>query len=348
MERDWAVAIRLTSTSRVRRGVALAVALTAATSIAVYSGAAGAAPQPSISDVQAQVNSLQAKVDKIGQQYDQASQVLSAAKARLAMVEKQAAAAQARYTQARAQLAAVAVNSYENANQTSILGLLTSGNPTAVLNQASLFTQLAGTHNMETTQFLAAAQHLASLRQQRQRTEMGISQLHSQIAAQQASLNKLLASHKALLASLTAAQQATVTATTTGGGGSSTPVTYTGPTSTQADQAVKFAYAQIGKPYVWGATGPNAYDCSGLVQAAWASAGVSIPRVTYDQWAALPHISLSALQPGDLIYYDGEGHVAMYVGNNMIIDAPRTGLNVELIPMNTDWYAQTEDGAVRP
>jgi cell wall-associated NlpC family hydrolase len=332
----------------VRRGAALAIALIAATGIAVYSGDAGAAPQPSISEVQAQVNALQAKVDQIGERYDSAGQQLANAKARLILVDKQAAAAQAQYTVARNQLAAVAVDAYENANSTSILGLLTGGDPAAVLNQASLLTQLAGTHNMQTTQFLAAATHLASLRQQQQRTELGISQLHSQVAAQQASITKLLDSRKALLASLTAAQQATVTATTTGGGGSPTPVTYTGPTSTQAEKAVAFAYAQIGKPYVWGATGPDSYDCSGLVQAAWASAGVSIPRTTYDQWAALPHVSLSALQPGDLIYYNSEGHVSIFVGNGMIIDAPQTGMDVELIPMDTSWYQQTEDGATRP
>jgi peptidoglycan DL-endopeptidase CwlO len=316
--------------------------------MAVYSGDAGAAPQPSISQVQAQVNSLQARVDKLGEQYDSAGQQLAGAKARLTLVDKQATAAEAQYTLSRNQLAAVAVDAYENANETSVLGLITSGDPAAVLNQASLLTQLAGTHNLQTTQFLAAAQRLASLRQQQQQTELGISQLHSQVAAQQASITKLLDGRKALLASLTAAQQATVTSTTTGGGGSSTPVTYPGPTGTQADTAVAFAYKQIGKPYVWGATGPDSYDCSGLVQAAWAAAGVSIPRVTYDQWAALPHISLSALQPGDLIYYNGEGHVSMYVGKGMIIDAPRTGLNVELIPLNTDWYVQNEDGATRP
>jgi len=138
----------------------------------------------------------------------------------------------------------------------------------------------------------------------------------------------------------------TTGATGTSGTSGTTTSTYTGPTNTQAGEAVAFAYAQLGKPYQWGATGPGAYDCSGLVQAAWAAAGVSIPRVTYDQWAALPHISASSLQPGDLVYYEGEGHVAMYVGGGYIIDAPRTGLTVEKVPM-TGWYANF-DGAVRP
>src|SRR6202044_3798807 len=120
-----------------------------------------------------------------------------------------------------------------------------------------------------------------------------------------------------------------------GGQSGSTPVAYTGPTGTQADKAVAFAYAQLGKPYVYGATGPSSYDCSGLTQAAWAAAGVSIPRTTYEQWAALPHIPLSELQPGDLIYYNGESHTAIYVGGGYIIDAPHTGASVEKIPEST-------------
>jgi len=171
--------------------------------------------------------------------------------------------------------------------------------------------------------------------------------LQAQIAGQKAKLAKLLAGKQATLDSMTAAQQAQVEASAVGAAGSTSAV-YTGPTTTQAQRAVAFAYAQLGKPYVWGATGPGSYDCSGLVQAAWASVGVSIPRVTYDQWAALPHVSASSIQPGDLLFYEGEGHVAMYVGDGYIIDAPQTGLDVERIPMNTGWYAQNFDGAVRP
>jgi cell wall-associated NlpC family hydrolase len=99
---------------------------------------------------------------------------------------------------------------------------------------------------------------------------------------------------------------------------------------------------------VWGATGPGSYDCSGLAQAAWASAGVAIPRTTYEQWAALPHVPMSAIQPGDLIFFDGIGHVAIYVGNDMIIDAPQPGEVVERVSLSTPWYASTLDGAARP
>jgi peptidoglycan DL-endopeptidase CwlO len=329
------------------RSIALAAAVAVAAGLAIYGGAAGAAPQPTISQVQAQVNGLQAKIDKIGEQYDQVTGQLSAARGRLAAVRRQADREQAQFDAARTKLAQVAVAAYENSAQTSSAGLLFSADPAAVLGQASLLQQLASSHQAQAAQLLTSARELASVQQELQRTEDGIAALHAQLAARKAALGKLLSSRQATLDSLTTAQQGQVGAVGVGAGGTTTAV-YTGPTTTQAEKAVAFAYTQLGKPYQWGATGPGSYDCSGLVQAAWAAAGVSIPRVTYDQWAALPHIATSSIQPGDLLFYDGEGHVAMYVGDGYIIDAPTTGLDVQKVPMNTDWYAQTFDGAVRP
>ena len=122
---------------------------------------------------------------------------------------------------------------------------------------------------------------------------------------------------------------------------------YTGPTRTQAEKAVAFAYAQLGKPYVWGASGPGSYDCSGLMMAAWAYAGVSIPRVSYDQMSALPAVSLSALQPGDILGFAGNSHVGLYVGHGMVIDAPHSGAVVEKVAL-AGWYQSELDGAVQP
>ena len=328
------------------RGVAL-TAIAAVAGLAAYGGAAGAAPQPTVGQVQAQVNDLQAKIDTIGQQYDQVTGQLTAARGRLAAVHQQATAAQARFDAVRTELAQVAVAAYEDSSQDSVAGLLSSADPASVLGRPSVLQQLASTHQVQAAQLLASAHQVTAVQQQLQRTEDGIVALHTQLAARKNALSKLLASRQATLSSLTTGQQGQVAASGVGAGGTSTGV-YTGPTSTQAEKAVAFAYAQLGKPYVWGATGPGSYDCSGLVQAAWESAGVSIARVTYDQWATLPHIATSSLQPGDLLYYNGEGHVSMYVGNGYIIDAPRTGLTVQKIPMNTDWYAQSFDGAVRP
>jgi peptidoglycan DL-endopeptidase CwlO len=340
-----------------RRAAIVGAVLAVASGVAVYTGAAGAgaAPAPTISSVQAEVNSLQGKVDTIGQRYDAAQQQLTAAKARLAQITKRANRAEAQYKAASVTLAAVAVATYENSNSTSVLGLLTSGSPDAVLSQASLLLQVEGTHNQEAQQFLTLAGELSTIKAERQHTEEGVAQVQQQIATQKASLTKLLAKQKTVLESLqSAAAAAQVQANTVGGSNNSstttttTPTTYTGPTATQAEKAVAFAYAQLGKPYVWGATGPDSYDCSGLVQAAWAAAGVSIPRTTYEQWAALPSVPLSDLQPGDLIMYNGESHVAIYVGGGYIIDAPHTGAVVEKLSESNSWYSGSADGAVRP
>ena len=120
--------------------------------------------------------------------------------------------------------------------------------------------------------------------------------------------------------------------------------------------AVNFAKQQEGVPYVWGGETPGAgFDCSGLVQWAWAQAGYAMPRTTEEQWAALPHVPLNQLQPGDLLYYynlDGDNavdHVVMYVGSgpwgtNTIIAAAYTGTNISLAPIFTAGLV----GAARP
>jgi cell wall-associated NlpC family hydrolase len=300
-----------------------------------------------VSQVQARIDQLTSQFDKVSVQLDQAGQQLSAARSKLSQVRVHLNYANAQFQAAQNTVAQNAAAEFEDSGATSVAGVLTSGDPSVVLQQGSLLMELSGNRNAQTQQLLTDASALTGAEQQEQRTENGVAALQSQLASQKDSLGKLIATEKATLAGLTVPQQQTVVSNSIGGGGTTT-ATYTGPTSTQADQAVAFAYAQLGKPYQWGATGPDSFDCSGLAQAAWAAAGVSIPRDTYEQWAALPHIASSDIQPGDLLYYDGVGHVAMYVGDGYIIDAPQTGLDVEKIPMDTEWYAANFVGAVQP
>ncbi|MGW1930764.1 C40 family peptidase, partial [Streptomyces sp. NPDC001919] len=103
----------------------------------------------------------------------------------------------------------------------------------------------------------------------------------------------------------------------------------------RASQAVSFARAQLGKPYVWGATGPSGYDCSGLTQAAWRAAGVTLPRTTYTQINAGRRVSRSQLAPGDLVFfYSGISHVGLYIGGGQMIHAPRPGAPVRIAPID--------------
>jgi cell wall-associated NlpC family hydrolase len=336
-----------------RRGLTLAASLAMASclavtgALAVGGGIAGAAPQPTAAQVQAKINRLTSQFDKVSVQLDQASQRLSAAQSRLSQARVHLDSANARFQAAQALEARTAAATFEDSGATSIAGVLTAGDPSQVLQQGSVLIELSGHQKAQTRLLLAAAAELSGVEQQMQRTKDGVAALKAQLATQKSTLGKLITTEKATLASLTVPQQQTVASNTIGAGGTTT-ATYTGPTSTQADKAVAFAYGQLGKPYQWGATGPSSFDCSGLAQAAWAAAGVAIPRDTYEQWAALPHIATSAIQPGDLLYYDGIGHVAMYVGGGYIIDAPQTGMDVQKIPMTTGWYASTFIGAARP
>ena len=334
--------------SRIRRGVATATGLVAVGGLAVFASGAGAAPQPTVDQVQARINQLTSQFDRVSQQFDQASQQLSAAQSRLSQVRAHLNHANAQFQAAQASVAQNAAAAFEDTGASSMAGVLTSGDPAVVLQQGSLLMELSGTRNAQTRQLLTDASQLAGVEQEMQRTEAGVATLKSQLAGHKDSLGKVIATEKATLASLTVPQQQTVVSNSIGANGSSAPQQYTGPTTTQAGKAVAFVYAQLGKPYVWGATGPGAYDCSGLVQAAWAAAGVTIPRTTYEQWAALPHIATSTIQPGDLVFFDGIGHVAMYVGGGYIIDAPQTGMVVQKLPMNYNWYASTFVGAARP
>ncbi|MEV0261698.1 NlpC/P60 family protein [Streptomyces sp. NPDC050617] len=113
----------------------------------------------------------------------------------------------------------------------------------------------------------------------------------------------------------------------------------------KADKAIAFARAQMGKPYVWGATGPNSYDCSGLTQAAWKAAGVDLPRTTWDQVKTGTRVATDDLQPGDLVFfYDDISHVGMYIGDGKMIHAPKPGANVRVESI----YYMPIYGSVRP
>ncbi|MGW2461634.1 NlpC/P60 family protein [Streptomyces sp. NPDC001761] len=104
-----------------------------------------------------------------------------------------------------------------------------------------------------------------------------------------------------------------------------------GKASAQGEKAVRYATRQLGKPYVWGAEGPDSFDCSGLTSQAWAAAGHPVPRTSQEQWRQLRHVAVKDMRPGDLvIYFDDATHVGMYIGEGRIIHAPRPGRTVTI------------------
>ena len=106
----------------------------------------------------------------------------------------------------------------------------------------------------------------------------------------------------------------------------------------KAERAIKVAKKHLGDPYVWGATGPHAFDCSGLVQFAWRKAGVKLPRTTWSMLDAVKKkVSLAHLKPGDLIFIEGGGHVGMYLGHKRVINAPHSGAVVRIDKLKGYW-----------
>ncbi|MGH2827413.1 MAG: NlpC/P60 family protein [Actinomycetota bacterium] len=116
-------------------------------------------------------------------------------------------------------------------------------------------------------------------------------------------------------------------------------------TNSRAGIAVNAALSQVGKPYQWGAAGPDSYDCSGLTMWAWAQAGVGLPHNSGMQYGSLPHVSTSSLQPGDLLFFGSPiHHVGMYIGGGQMVEAPYTGSQVRVV----SWQRSDFVGAARP
>ncbi len=324
------------------RARAVAAGVIAVAALASTAGVASAAPQPTIPQVQKKLARLMSQEDMVGQQYDQTVQQLASAQQQLGVINREVGRDTAQFQSMRSQIAQLAAAAYENGSMTSMGALLTSANPQTVISQASMIEQLSSTQGAELREFIAAARQVTNAQQTARRDEAAVVALQQQQLARKRAIASAVNAEQTLLNQLTGAAQILAA------GGGVTTGTYTGPTNTPGEKAVAFAYAQLGKPYVWGATGPDSYDCSGLVQAAWAAAGVAIPRTTYDQYASLPHVPMSSLQLGDLVFFDALGHVGIYIGGGNIIDAPQSGEDVEIISLSSAWYAQTVVGAARP
>ncbi len=323
--------------------MAISLGLFAAGALVMTGGVASGAPQPTVTQIQQKLNKLNTQADKLDDQFNQVQQELTSANQRLALVNKQAARYLVTFDAMRTQVAQIAAQQFENSALTTPEALLTSGDPQEILNQSSILLELSSSNRSAMRQYFAAARRLESAQQSARRAKDAIASLKTKLASKKTTLKKAIAQQQSLLAQLTPAQNTGL------GAGGTTVGQFTGPTNTQAEKAVAFAYEALGCPYVFGGTGPcgSGYDCSGLTMQAWASAGVSIERTSEDQWASLPHVSTSALEPGDILVFSGASHVGIYVGNNMLIDAPHTGLDVEKVAL-TGWYLSNLDGAVRP
>jgi cell wall-associated NlpC family hydrolase len=202
------------------------------------------------------------------------------------------------------------------------VNLLSSGDADQFLAGLGAVEALNSTRADALERFGKTSKVLKNRRAQLQDRKASLTSARKDADAKREKIRKQYAAAKAELARLTAAQQATFNASNT----TMPKVAASG----RAKAAINFALAQLGDPYVYGGTGPNSWDCSGLVMKAWAAAGVSLPRVVGPQMAATTRVPMNALQPGDLVAYGDMSHIGMYLGGGRVVDAPRPGKSVEI------------------
>jgi cell wall-associated NlpC family hydrolase len=321
---------------------AVGVTAAALASVTLMSESAHAAPaKPSISEVKKQIDTLNQQAEVATQQYDQAKEKTATARTKANQLLAQVAQKTQKMNETRRVLGQFATAQYRDGGIDQTTQLFLSSNPEQFLEQSHMLDRLSSTQEQALETFKVQQEQANIQRQQATASLDELSRAQSKLATQKKNVQTKLAAAQKLLNSLTAEQRAKIAAmhpaSTSSSSSSSAGVSYTynGPASGRAAAAIQFALAQRGKPYVSGGTGPNAYDCSGLTQAAYKAAGVGIGRTTWDQVKDGVAVSQSDLRPGDLVFfYSGISHVGIYLGNGEIVHAPHTGATVEIAPMS--------------
>ena len=344
----------------------LAVIATLLASTLVVSSPAGATPptQPTIASVRQQLDELAKKNSQLVDKYDGVQIRVAQRTAAAARAAQQSVRARQLAGQAHRALVQVLQAQYEGSGFGAAGALLDSSSTTNYLDRLDLM-NLVAVHTdqvvKEAKQTRAAAATAADRAAQlldqakTERAALGAAKgaVEKQIGKYRALLDRLTAEQRAAIERARAAQLAQARAamdqgqqpdaatpqeqTTTKHRHSAPPpptFVITGAPSAKALIAVKFALAQVGKPYVFGADGPGSYDCSGLTMASWRAAGVHLPHQAAAQYNRGTHVSVNELLPGDLVfYYQPIGHVSIYIGNGLLVSAPQPGQNVEIVKL---------------
>lgn len=331
----------------IKAAPALVAATVIGVSTALVSSSSVYATPDAVATAQKNLDMLRAQSSAADAKYSALQAQVDAANVSLTKATAQLKQSQAQVAQIRKGLGQIALINFQTAGLGATTQLVTSSNDSDFLGNLAVMQSISSRSNGQLQELQSAQADAQQAQAQAQAARdtitkakdqqaKAVADIRQKMVAQQAIFSRLDAAEKARLA---AAEQAAANAQAQSNGLATTATSSTtkvtaASASGRAATAIAFAMAQIGKPYVWGATGPNAYDCSGLMQAAWAAAGVSISRVTYTQINDGTHISVSQLQPGDLVfYYPGVTHVAMYIGNGQIVHAANPSAGIKVSPV---------------
>ncbi|MFE5853934.1 NlpC/P60 family protein [Streptomyces sp. NPDC056500] len=336
--------------SAVRTASALALVGTATAT--AFQGTAQAAPAPTPTQIKAEVDGLQREAKAAAGQHDRARE--AAARERVALDGLRDAAAREveRLNTTRRLLGSIAAAQYRAGGSAPGLEVAFTSTPDEYLRRTAFAAHIGDRRAATVASAEQQAKRLATVRKQGKRTAVALRTHQDEQARHKATVQHKLTAAQQLLGARYALRVDRATGHGTPRAAAVAPTAdpltepiATGAATARATRAIAYARQAIGKPYVWGATGPDSFDCSGLTRAAWQYAGVRLPRTTYGQIDSGTRIPRSALAPGDLIFFYSEvSHVGLYIGGGKMIHAPRPGENIRIAPIDEMPFA----GATRP
>jgi cell wall-associated NlpC family hydrolase len=317
------------------RRTVLRCVLVGAAAMAVVLPATAAQADPTPAQVQAQIDKGNSDVELIVEQYNKINGDLATTQTALATLQAKMGPLQSSMDTAQTNVDKLAVTAYQTSNSLQTWSVLLSNHSSdTFVEQVTTLQQLT-----------RGQQHqLSDYNNVKKTYDAEQKRLNDLLAAQTAQKADLLAKKTKIegdIARLDALQKKLATQAAADKKpvvNPSAPTTYGPPpaVSGQAGKAVSYAWAQLNKKYVWGTAGPNTFDCSGLTMMAWKAAGVGLPHNAAEQYHAIKHVTRSQLVPGDLVFYNGLGHVGIYIGNNQIIHAPNSRTVVKVSPIDVD------------
>jgi cell wall-associated NlpC family hydrolase len=312
---------------------------TAAAAVALTSQAAQAAPaKQSVKTVKAQVNKLYDEAEQATEKYDGAKEKQQTLQKQVSQLQDEVAREQSDLNNLQDELGSLASAQYRSGGIDESVQLLLSANPDDYLAKASTLDQLS---NKQADELKQIAEKQRTLDQQKAEAASKLQELdqtRTELGTKKKEIQAKLQKAQKLLNTLTAAERASLAAQQSAASRSSSSRVNLGndtAATQRAAAALSAAETKLGDPYVYGASGPSSFDCSGLTSWAYAQAGVSIPRTAESQASAGTRLTASQLKPGDLvIFYSDYHHVGLYAGNGMVLHAPRTGENVKYEAMS--------------
>ncbi|MGW9173334.1 NlpC/P60 family protein [Streptomyces decoyicus] len=354
-------------------------ALASATLLSQSADAAPRAPKPGIEEVKQKVDGLYHQAEVATQKYNAVKERAEAQRDTVDGLLDAAAKRAEKMNESRRMLGTFASAQYRTGGLNPTAQLMLAKDPQQFFDRSHLMERMTGRQKQAVSDY---QEQQAAAARQRAEASRSLEQLQTSQASLKESkrsvqgklaearqlLSRLTAQEKARMAELERRKEAAAkrkaeeearkqqererqrqhdSGGSAGGqtGGGTDDGSTGGSSSAKAEKALAFARAQMGKPYVWGATGPSSYDCSGLTKAAWKAAGVDLPRTTWDQVKVGQRIATKDLKPGDLVFfYDDISHVGMYIGDGKMIHAPHPGANVR----EESIYYMPIYGSVRP